>query len=429
MSRRRTSSIPFCFGEKHRAYMRGCLDAAVCVAEGAVRSGKTVDHVFVFARLLEDAPDRLHLATGPTEANARLNIGDCNGFGLEALFRGRCRWGKYQGNDCLRIRTATGEKIVLFAGGGKSDSYRRIRGNSYGMWIATEINLHHPSMIREALNRQLAARRRRVFWDLNPEGPGAWIYTEYLDRYARLQQQGQFPGGYHYGHFTIRDNAALPPGRIREIEAQYDPASVWYRRDILGERCAAEGLVYPMFDPARHLRPYRGGGHPRWYISVDYGTRNPCSMGLWAVEGGRAHRTAEFYFDGRRAQRAMTDEEYYQALERLAGDRVIQYVVADPSAASFLECIRRHGRFRVRGADNAVVPGIRTVGGMLGAGRIAIDPSCRDCIRELQGYRWEDGGGDRPVKENDHAMDELRYFCYTVLRRLPWDPKEELHDV
>ena len=94
MKGRRMNNIPFCFGEKHRDYMRRCLGASVCVAEGAVRSGKTVDHVFVFAKLLEDAPDRLHLATGPTLANARLNIGSCNGFGLEALFRGRCRWGK-----------------------------------------------------------------------------------------------------------------------------------------------------------------------------------------------------------------------------------------------------------------------------------------------------------------------------------------------
>lgn len=429
MKGRRMNNIPFCFGEKHRDYMRRCLGASVCVAEGAVRSGKTVDHVFVFAKLLEDAPDRLHLATGPTLANARLNIGSCNGFGLEALFRGRCRWGKFQDNECLRVRTATGEKIIIFAGGGKADSFRKIRGNSYGMWIATEINLHHDSMIREAFNRQLAAKRRRVFWDLNPEGPGAAIYTDYLDRYAAMQAKGEFPGGYCYGHFTIRDNAALPPGRIGEIEAQYDRASVWYRRDILGERCAAEGLVYPMFDPARHVAVRRPGPRAEWYLSVDYGTMNPCSMGLWAVERGRALRAAEWYHDGRRTRRSMTDEEYYTALERLAGRRPVRYVIVDPSAASFIECIRRHGRFRVRGAQNAVIPGIRTVGSMLEAGRLVIDPSCADCIREIRSYRWEDGGEDRVVKENDHAMDDMRYFCYTVLRRESWSREEEKEDV
>ncbi len=423
MAVNRSSRLAFCFGEKHRAYMRGCLDAAVCVAEGAVRSGKTVDHVFVLAALLEDAPDRLHLATGSTLANARLNIGACNGYGLEALFRGRCRWGKYQGNECLRIQTGTGEKIVIFAGGGKADSYKKIRGNSYGMWIATEINLHHDSMIKEALNRQLAAKRRKVLWDLNPEGPGAAIYTNYLDRYAEKAAAGEFPGGYCYEHFTIRDNAALPKGRMEEIAGQYDQNSVWYRRDILGERCAAEGLVYPMFDSARHVADCKGR-QGEWYLSIDYGTANPCSMGLWVLEGGRAARVAEFYHDGRAARRAMTDEEYYRELERLAGGRCIQHVIVDPSAASLIECIRRHGRFRVRGAQNAVIPGIRTVGSMLEAGRIVIDPSCLDCIRELQSYRWAEDGTDRVIKEHDHAMDEMRYFCYTVLRREPWEENE-----
>lgn len=413
----KTRTLKFIFGEKHKAYMRRCLTATLCVAEGAVRSGKTVDHVFVFAALLEDAPDKLHLATGSTIANAKLNIGDCNGFGLEAIFRGRCRWGKYKDNECLRIRTKTGEKIVIFAGGGKADSFKKIRGNSYGMWIATEINLHHDNTIKEAMNRQLAARRRRLFWDLNPDAPGASIYLDYLDKYAAQQAHGAFPGGYCYGHFTIRDNAALPPGRIGEIEAQYDPTSVWYRRDILGERCAAEGLVYPMFDPVKHVvRTFDERG--RWYISVDYGTLNPCSMGLWVLTNGVAVRVAEYYHDGRRSRRQMTDEEYYQELERLAGNRLIERVIVDPSAASFLECIRRHGRFRVRGAENEVVAGIRVTGTLIQAGKILVHESCEDFLREVQSYCWDGKAGeDKVIKDNDHAMDDMRYFCNTVLRR------------
>ncbi len=184
-----------------------------------------------------------------------------------------------------------------------------------------------------------------------------------------------------------------------------------------------------MFDPARHVAVRRPGPQAEWYLSVDYGTMNPCSMGLWAVERGRALRAAEWYHDGRRTRHSMTDEEYYTALERLAGRRPIRYVIVDPSAASFIECIRRHGRFRVRGAQNAVIPGIRTVGSMLEAGRLAIDPSCADCIREMRSYRWADGGEDQVVKENDHAMDDMRYFCYTVLRREPWRREEEKEDV
>jgi len=130
------------FSEKHKRYIRFALKNRMCVAEGAIRSGKTIDHCIIAAEYLEKCPDRIHLASGSTISNAKLNIGDCNGFGLEHLFRGRCRWGKYKDNEALFLNTQTGEKIVLFAGGGQANSYRKILGNSYGLWIATEINEH-----------------------------------------------------------------------------------------------------------------------------------------------------------------------------------------------------------------------------------------------------------------------------------------------
>lgn len=219
-----------------------------CVAEGAIRSGKTIDHCIIAAAFLERCRDRLHLASGSTIANAKLNIGVCNGFGLEALFRGRCHWGKYKDNEALFLKTKTGEKIVVFAGGGKADSYRRILGNSYGLWIATEINEHYDcddsrsSFIKVALGRQAAARDRLVLWDLNPCHPRHRIYTEYIDLYKKQGMEG-----YLYQHFTMADNLAVPEKRRRELEEQYDPDSVWYRRDILGMRCAADGLIYQSY--------------------------------------------------------------------------------------------------------------------------------------------------------------------------------------
>lgn len=243
----KSKTLNFIFGKKHQEYMRRSRAAAINVAEGAVRAGKTVDNVFAFAYELETTPDKLHLATGSTIANAKLNIGDCNGYGLEGIFRGRCKWGKYKDNECLQIKTPTGIKIVIFAGGSKADSFKKIRGNSYGMWIATEINLHHDNTIKEAFNRQLAAQRRKVYWDLNPDNPNAPIYAEYIDKYRDMQAAGTLLGGYNYEHFTIRDNLTIPERRIDEIVSQYDKSSVWYRRDILGERCVADGLVYQAF--------------------------------------------------------------------------------------------------------------------------------------------------------------------------------------
>lgn len=244
---KRKKTIHFNFGEPHKEYIRKCRYNTFNILEGAVRSGKTVDNVFAFAHELKTTPDKIHLATGSTMGNAKLNIGDCNGFGLEWIFRGQCRWGKYKDMDALIIKgpsTNFKQKIVIFAGAAASDSFKKIRGNSYGMWIATEINLHHDNTIKEAFNRQLAAKNRKVFWDLNPDHPKAPIYTDYIDLYAKKAEEGTLVGGYNYARFTIYQNINIPEERIKEIVSQYDPGSIWYIRDIEGKRSIAEGLVY-----------------------------------------------------------------------------------------------------------------------------------------------------------------------------------------
>lgn len=254
----KTATIPWgAFSDKHKRYIKAALNNRMCVAEGAIRSGKTIDHCIIAAAYLETTPDIYHLASGSTIGNAKLNIGVCNGFGLEALFRGRCRWGKCKDNEALFIRTQTGEKAVIFAGGAKADSYKRILGNSYGLWIATEINEHYDSQdsrtsfLKVANGRQIAAQHPFTLWDLNPSNPRASIYEDYIDKYAR----DGLEGGYLYEHFTIKDNATITPQRLKEIQSQYDPNTVWYRRDILGERCVAEGLIYRTFadDPERFM--------------------------------------------------------------------------------------------------------------------------------------------------------------------------------
>jgi PBSX family phage terminase large subunit len=236
-------TLEFRFSDKHLGYLRNARECMLNVAEGAVRSGKTTDNIFAFADALETSPDFLHLATGVKVGNAKINIGDCDGLGLEHIFRGRCRWGKYKDNDALFIHTPVGQRVVVFAGGGLSNSYRAIRGYSVGMWIATEIDAHDPEFIREVFNRQLAAGKRKVFWDLNPAHPKAKIYTDYIDRYMDTE----YPGGYNYAHFTIDDNLVITPERRAEIESQYERGSIWYMQKILGLRTVAEGLIYRTF--------------------------------------------------------------------------------------------------------------------------------------------------------------------------------------
>ena len=236
------------FSPKHRAYIRKAMRSSFCVSEGSVRAGKTIDACIVAAAYLETTPDVFHLASGSTIGNAKLNIGVCNGFGLENLFRGRCHWGKYRDNEALFIDTQTGQKIVIFAGGGKADSYKRILGNSYGLWIATEINEHYDaddsrtSFVKVAMARQAAAAAPMTLWDLNPSPPRHPIYTQYIDKYA----QEKLPG-YLYEHFTIYDNWSMTDAQREAFISRYDKSSVWYRHDILGQRVTAEGLIYPQF--------------------------------------------------------------------------------------------------------------------------------------------------------------------------------------
>lgn len=250
MAIKKRKSINFRFSDKHKEYIRACASNTYNFAEGAVRAGKTVDNVFAFAYELKNTQDRIHLASGSTSANAKLNIGDANGFGLEYIFRGQCHWGKFKGNECLYIKgpaTKNKQRIVIFAGGAKADSFKKIRGNSYGMWIATEINLHHDNTIKEVFNRTIAAKKRKIFWDLNPDNPNAPIYIKYIDNYKKKYEEGSLIGGYNYQHFTIDDNINIPDIRKEEIKSQYDKNSIWYMRDILGQRCIAEGLIYRRF--------------------------------------------------------------------------------------------------------------------------------------------------------------------------------------
>lgn len=244
-------NIQWCpFSDKHIDYIHNALDCKMSVAEGAVRSGKTIDNCIIACAYLEECEDKIHLASGSTVANAKLNIGYCNGFGLECLFKGRCRWGKFMDNDALIIRTKTGEKVVIFVGGGKADSYKKILGNSYGLWIATEINEHYDSdnvkesFIKVAFDRQIASKQPKVLWDLNPCSPNHKIYKNYIDAYGNID----FVGGYNYEHFTIKDNLSINEETKRAIVNQYGGVNtVWYKRNILGMRCVAEGNIYEDF--------------------------------------------------------------------------------------------------------------------------------------------------------------------------------------
>ncbi|WP_347562676.1 PBSX family phage terminase large subunit [Clostridium sp. HBUAS56010] len=393
-----------------------------------MRAGKTVDNVFAFAHELKTTPDRIHLATGSTVGNAKLNIGDANGFGLEWIFRGQCHWGKYKDNEALFVKgpdTKGKQKIIIFSGAAKEDSFKKIRGNSYGMWIATEVNLHHDNTIKEAFNRQLAAKRLKVFWDLNPDNPNAPIYKEYIDKYQAQEESGKFPGGYNYMHCTIYDNINITEERLRAIESRYDEKSIWYQRDIKGMRLVVEGLIYTVFNSVRNV--YNDETRPKGLeylstrtIALDYGTTNPCVYLDIYDDGDTIWVDREYRWDSRVEQIQKTDSQYGNDMVSFMGDNPdLQCdIVADPSAASFITELRGRG-YIVKPADNEVLDGIRVVASLFQSGKLRIHERCLGLIAELQSYIWDAkaalNGEEKPIKQRDHGPDALRYYCMTKL--------------
>ena len=436
-----TATIPWgMFSQKHRRYIRAALKHRMCVAAGAIRSGKTIDHCIIAAAYLERTPDRFHLASGATIANAKLNIGVCNGFGLENLFRGRCRWGRYRDNEALFIQTAAGEKIVIFAGGGRSDSYRRILGNSYGLWIATEINEHYDcadsrtSFVKVAAGRQIAAQRPLTLWDLNPCGPGAAIYRDYIDRY---RQEG-LAGGYLYEHFTIMDNATISPARLREIESRYDVNSVWYRRDILGERAAAEGLIYRQFaeDPERFIVDEDGdrpGAIRSAVIGVDFGGGTSahafCCLGFAHGERGRP---AVVVLDEYRQGAALTPNALAADFVDFVRRCQARWLVADAWCDSAEQTLINGLRMAAAEARLPVNIGsarkkpindrIRATCLLMGEGRFFVRRECRNTIDALLSAVWDAGKPTQDVRLDDGTtnIDSLDAMEYAMEREMEY---------
>jgi len=404
---------PAPFTENQVNYFNRCFDSWFNVAEGGKRGGKNVLQTLCFCTMLEEHPNRLHLIAGVSQTTAKLNILDCDGFGLLNFFEGRCKEGKYKDRSCLYVQTKSGEKIILVSGGAKDGDEKYIKGNTYGMAYVTEANECHSKFIKEVFDRTLSSSERKIFHDLNPKAPGHWYYEDILD-FHETKQALNSNYGYNYGHFTIADNLSISDEKLRTTLSTYEKGTVWYDRDILGKRKVAEGLVYEFGEENITDEQPQGA---EYYISVDYGTLNPFSAGLWSVSGAKAVRIQEYYYDGRGQKKQLTDEDYCNEIEQLAKDRDITKVIVDPSAASFIIALKRRG-FRVQQADNSVLDGIRRTAVCLRNGNIKIHRSCVDAIREFGLYRWDEKQTeDKVIKENDHAMDDCRYFVNSVMRR------------
>lgn len=262
---------PAPLSQRQKEYFDRCFTSWFNVAEGGKRGGKNVLGDLCWGAVLDNHPDRLHLAAGVSTSTAKLNILDCDGYGLLNYFEGRCREGKYKGRDCLYIHTKAGEKIVLISGGGKDGDEKLIKGNTYGSAYVTEANECHPNFIKEVFDRTVSSGSRKVFHDLNPKAPQHWYYQEIL-AFHEEQQKANPAYGYNYGHFTIADNYSIGDAQLQATLGTYDKTTVWYQRDMLGKRKAVEGLIYRRFaDNPEAYTAHETGAVSFSIIGVDFG--------------------------------------------------------------------------------------------------------------------------------------------------------------
>ena len=393
------------FSPKQRALFRWwkSYDAVIC--DGAVRSGKTFAMgTAFFLWAMSNFQGQQFGLCATTQNGVRRNLLMPVMPLLRRLgFQIEERFSKGQ----IVVRRGARENTFYLYGGRNEGSPALIQGVTLAGILLDEVALMPRSFVEQACAR-CSVEGSRIWFSCNPAGPEHWFYREWV---CQAEEKKAL-----YLHFTMEDNPSLSPRTRSRYERMF--RGVFYQRYVLGQWVAAEGLVYDFFHPSAMVEPPKSG-FDRWRISCDYGTRNPASFGLWGRKGGVWYRVKEYYYDARAEGRQKTDSEYVADLRRLADGVVVETVIVDPSAASFIEALRRAG-FAVRKADNRVLAGIRRTAQALKQGEIVICKGCDAAAREFSLYCWDlKSGEDKVVKEHDHAMDEIRYFVMAMEKDAP----------
>lgn len=371
-------------------------DAIIC--DGAVRSGKTFSLSLSFVIWATFSFDKALLGfCGKTITALRRNV-------IMPLLPCLKELGFAVRENIAQNRltiSCLGHENTFYLFSGKDESSASlIQGVTLSGVMFDEVALMPRSFVEQALARCSIAGSR-FFFNCNPEFPSHWFYKEWIQN-RRMKNA-------LYIHFTMRDNPSLSEKMLSRYESLYTGA--FYRRFVLGEWVSVSGAVYPfMDDSGMFIRPPESP-FDEYCVSCDYGTVNPTSIGLWARSQDTWYRLREYYYDARKEGRSKTDEEHYSSLEELCDGVVPTAVIVDPSAASFIEVIQRHGVYTVHRADNNVIDGIRKTSQALKNREIVICDTCTDAIREFSLYRWDENKpSDTVVKRDDHAMDDIRYF-------------------
>lgn len=412
------------------APLRGKQLAAVRLAtargnlwEGAVRSSKTISSIMVWLQYVRTGPPGALLMTGKTERTLKRNVIDPI---IEMVGVRRCQYKAGAGEVILLGRT------IYLAGANDEKAADKIKGLTLAGAYCDEVTTYPESFFR-MLGTRLSVQGARWFGTTNPEGPNHWFKTSYLDRAClHLDRDGTIHTSQadnaldlHRFSFTLDDNPYLPAEYVASLKVEYQ--GLFYRRYVRGEWCLAEGVVYDMFDEARHVIDVLPVIRRWTAVGIDYGTVNPlAALLIGQGEDDRLYVASEYRHDSRAARRQLTDAQYSTGVRdwlgtyEHRGQRGVtpEWVFVDPSAASFINQLWADGVPGVAKALNDVRDGIRSVSVALGSGLLSVHRSCAGLVKELPGYAWDDKaaqkGEDKPLKVNDHSVDALRYALHST---------------
>ena len=406
----------------------------IIIADGAIRSGKTIAMIVSFMQWSQDSFDNeSFIIAGKSIGSLKRNV-------IKPLLQILNTWGwKYNFNRSENYIQVAGNTYYLF-GANNEASQDVLQGLTSAGALADEVALFPKSFTDQMIGR-CSVEGSKIFCNCNPDGPYHYFKTEFIDKAKEKKIL--------YLHFTMDDNLSLS----EKVKARYKRmfSGVFFKRYILGLWVIAEGIIYDMFDEKKHIVDTSGMKFTQYYVSCDYGTYNALSFGLWGFNPKDKiwYKIKNYYYSGKETGKQKDDSEYYDILEKFVYDEelkifenepeeirkkyknfneyistyicktIIKGIIIDPSASSFITTIKKHGKFNVIKAKNDVLEGIRNMATALNEQTVLFDKSCKDSIREFYSYMWDDKaserGEDKPIKKFDHTKDEERYFINTII--------------
>ncbi|HEX3047207.1 MAG TPA: PBSX family phage terminase large subunit [Bacillota bacterium] len=373
-------------------------DARLNFFEGAVRSGKTVCSVIRFLEFTQSAIPGNMAIIGKTERTASRNILDI----IQDIIGNNFRYNRGLGEAYIFNR-----KIYVI-GANDERASEKLRGLTLCGCLGDEVTLWPESFFQMLLSR-LSVPGAKGFFTTNPDSPYHWLKTNYLDN-DQLDLKSF--------HFELTDNYNLDPEYVANLKKEYK--GLYHARFIQGLWVMASGIIYDQFNPDTMVV----NTIPKivqYWAGIDYGTSNATTFLLTGLgEDDRIYIIAEYYHSGKESEAspissqkspAQYSIEYRNWIRNL--NITPRKVFIDPSAAGFITQLWSDGVTGIEKADNDVLDGIGLISSLIGNDLLRVHRSCANTLHELSVYSWDAKaqriGIDKPLKINDHCLDNLRY--------------------